>query len=82
MNLNEFGNAIKKARKEKKLSAKVLAKRSNVDPSLLSRLENGHLAELGATKLNFILNNVGLELTTRPQSRRPTLLDSVSLDDD
>ena len=79
MNLDDFGREIKKARKNKKMTSKALASLSNVDPSLLSRLENGRLPELGATKLNFILNNVGLELSIRPQSRRPTLLDKVDL---
>lgn len=75
MRLDDFGRLIKAARKEKKLKAETVARRAGVDPSLLSRLENGRLPELGATKLEAILNNVGLELSVRPYSSRPTLYD-------
>lgn len=82
MELDEVANQIRAARLQKKLSAGRLAEAAGIDPSLLSRLENHRLAEMGYAKLARLLDQVGLEFAIVPKSPLPTLLDMRRRTDD
>lgn len=82
MDLDEAADRIRKARREKRLSASEVAQNAGIDPSLLSRLENHRLPEIGFVKLSRILAQVGLQLAIVPRTPLPTLLDMADDVDD
>jgi transcriptional regulator with XRE-family HTH domain len=58
----ELGTFVALRRKELKLKQKEVALKAGVTPSLLSRLEKGHLSEFGVRKLMTLLAVLGMEL--------------------
>lgn len=75
MSLDTVADRIKATRLQQQLSASQLASDAGIDPSLLSRLENHRLAEMGYVKLSRLLEQLGLEFAIVPQSPLRTLLD-------
>ena len=75
MQLSDLGQLIRKKRKEADLSMQALADQAGVDRTLLSRLENQRLPEMGYAKLERVLAVLGLELRVQPVDRLPTLND-------
>lgn len=75
MQLSDLGQLIRNKRKEAGLSMQALADQAGVDRTLLSRLENQRLPEMGYAKLVRVLAILGLELTAQPVDRLPTLND-------
>ena len=68
-----LGNAIREARRRKKLTQSTLAKATGIGRSTLSQIENGSVTDIGIRKIIRVLDYLGLELTTRPQGAPPTL---------
>ena len=66
MNLLELGEQIKQARKERGLTQEALAKKAHISRATLSKLENGHIAQISVVTLNDILNHIGYELDITP----------------
>ncbi len=66
MNLPELGEQIKRARKERGLTQEALAQKAHISRATLSRLENGHIAQISVVTLNDILNHLGYELDIKP----------------
>jgi len=62
LNLLELGSTVKKLRKERGLTQEMLAKKANISRATLSKLENGHIAQVSIVTLNDILNHLGYEL--------------------
>ena len=62
MNLLELGSTVKRVRKERGLTQERLAKKANISRATLSKLENGHIAQVSIVTLNDILNHLGYEL--------------------
>lgn len=82
MNLDEVADRIRKVRREKRFSASEVARNAGIDPSLLSRLENHRLPEIGFVKLSRTLEQVGLQFVIVPKTPLPTLLDMADDVDD
>lgn len=62
MNLLELGSSVKKLRKEKSITQEQLATMAGISRATLSKLENGHIAQVSIVTLNDILNHLGYEL--------------------
>jgi len=62
LNLLELGSTVKRVRKERGLTQERLAKKANISRATLSKLENGHIAQVSIVTLNDILNHLGYEL--------------------
>lgn len=75
MNLQDMSEIIRTERKRRGLTAQTLAQLANVDRTLISKLENKKLPELGYAKVSRILAILGLELSVRPERGLPTLDD-------
>jgi|SRR5882757_5710534 len=75
MNLFELADAFKNARIATRLTQREVAEATGVSTLLVSKLERGALAEIGAVKLLALLRKVGLELHTRPAGQQRTLDD-------
>lgn len=72
--LSSIGEQIANKRKALGLTQPELAKRAMVGLSTLDALENGHLGELGYSKITNILAALGLELKLQEAgARRPTM---------
>jgi len=65
MNLLELGNTVKRLRKERGLTQEMLAQQANISRATLSKLENGHIAQISIVTLNDILNHLGYELDVK-----------------
>ena len=65
MNLLELGSTVKKLRKERGLTQEMLAKKVDISRATLSKLENGHIAQVSIVTLNDILNHLGYELDVK-----------------
>ncbi len=65
MNLLELGSTVKRLRKERGLTQEMLAKQANISRATLSKLENGHIAQISIVTLNDILNHLGYELDVK-----------------
>ena len=65
MNLLELGNTVKKLRKERGLTQEMLAQQADISRATLSKLENGHIAQVSIVTLNDILNHLGYELDVK-----------------
>ncbi len=68
-----LGNAIREARRQKKITQSDLSRAAGIGRSTLSQLENGLVKDIGIRKIIRVLDCLGLELTTRPQDAPPTL---------
>jgi transcriptional regulator with XRE-family HTH domain len=75
MLLSELGTALRKARKERRLTLKQVAEQAGVHFTTLSSLERGTISELGVRKLLRVAETLGLELVLRPAGQRFTLDD-------
>lgn len=75
MTLQELGPIVHEHRRRAGLSMQALADMAGVDRTLLSRLENQHLAEMGYAKLQRLLAVLGLEFSVRSAGGLPTLQD-------
>jgi transcriptional regulator with XRE-family HTH domain len=74
--LEEIGQRVASARKEKRLTQLELATRAGVSRPTIDLLENGRATEIGYSKLTRILAVLGLEFRLQPVSpQRPTLED-------
>ena len=65
MNLLELGSTVKKLRKERGLTQENLAQQADISRATLSKLENGHIAQVSIVTLNDILNHLGYELDVK-----------------
>jgi transcriptional regulator with XRE-family HTH domain len=65
LNLLELGSTVKKLRKERGLTQEMLAKNADISRATLSKLENGHIAQVSIVTLNDILNHLGYELDVK-----------------
>jgi transcriptional regulator with XRE-family HTH domain len=65
LNLLELGSTVKKLRKERGLTQEMLAKKVDISRATLSKLENGHIAQVSIVTLNDILNHLGYELDVK-----------------
>ncbi len=65
MNLLELGSTVKKLRKERGLTQEMLAQQADISRATLSKLENGHIAQVSIVTLNDILNHLGYELDVK-----------------
>ena len=68
MNLLELGSTVKKLRKERGLTQEILAQQADISRATLSKLENGHIAQISIVTLNDILNHLGYELDVKPMN--------------
>lgn len=75
MDLAELGLALRSARIERRLTQQLLADKTGVSVSLISKLEGGMLPDVGIVRILVLLQCVGLELQARPRSHRRTLDD-------
>lgn len=74
--LDQIGEQIARARRQRKLAQRELAAQAGVSRQTIDLLENGRASDLGYSKLTRILAAVGLELRLEPLARlRPTLDD-------
>ncbi len=75
MLLSDLGLFIRKERKAAGLTIQRLSELAGVDRTILSKLENERLPEMGYAKLERVLSILGFELTARPTPSLPTLND-------
>lgn len=75
MNLQDLGVFICTERKRQNLTIQRLAEQAGVDRTLLSKLENQRLPEMGFAKLERILAVLGSELMPKSSGGLPTLND-------
>lgn len=73
MDMDEIGQLIYKARKNKKLSQANLALQLGMSRATISGIENGTVPEIGIRKILSICAALGLELLAQEKSKRPTL---------
>ena len=74
LDLSSLGPQIATRRKKLRLTQSELARRASVARSTLNALENGHIGELGFSKITRILSALGMELKFKETgSLRPTL---------
>jgi len=65
LNLLELGSTVKELRKERGLTQEMLAQKADISRATLSKLENGHIAQVSIVTLNDILNHLGYELDVK-----------------
>lgn len=75
MNIQDVGVFIRTERKRQNLTIQRLAEQAGVDRTLLSKLENQRLPEMGFAKLERILSVLGSELMLMSSGGLPTLND-------
>ncbi len=77
LDLPSIGVEIARRRRELKLTQAALSRRARVSRATLDAIENGRAGEVGFSRLDRLLNAIGLELALRPRtaSTRPTLDD-------
>jgi len=75
--MDDLGQALRERRKLLGLSQLEVAKRNNISRITINRLENGRLPELGIRKIMMLCLSLGLELTLKEASPRPTLNDLI-----
>jgi transcriptional regulator with XRE-family HTH domain len=81
IDLEQIGEEISLARKQRKLAQLQVAQLAGVSLRTINLLENGRATDLGYSKLARILFAVGLELRLGPvEARRPTLDDLLKED--
>ena len=77
MYLLELGAEIKTQRKAQGLRQGELAELACLDRTTISKLEGGHMLELGFNKAERIVNALGLQLALQVPRKRPTLDDLI-----
>ncbi|TIS49873.1 MAG: helix-turn-helix domain-containing protein [Mesorhizobium sp.] len=82
IDLNDLGNEIKNARKQRKLTREKLAELSGVSRARIEALENGRVSDMGFKGVLTLMNIVGLDFRlTTFNNKRPTLEDIMEEDD-
>lgn len=71
MDFAEFGKAVTKIRKDKKISQQQLASDINISRATISSFENGHGADIGLKKVLQIVDYLGYEISLKEKSRFP-----------
>jgi transcriptional regulator with XRE-family HTH domain len=71
--LFEIGDAIRQARKQRKMSQARVAHDLGMSRTTISQIEAGTVQEVGVRKLIRILEYLGLEMRVRPAGQPPTL---------
>ena len=72
MDFQEFGLAIARLRKAKKISQKELADAIGISRATLSSFENGRGVDIGFRKVLHITDYLGYALDLKEKSRFPT----------
>lgn len=80
MALDDIAKVVVEERKRRRLSQGELAKLAAVSRATLSGIENNSLPEVGARKLERLLNTLGYSLYPRAL-RRPTLDEMTDSDE-
>ncbi len=75
MSVEALGRAVRRLRKEQRLTQAELAARVGISRATLSGIENNTVLELGIRKYEKLLNALGYTLSMQLQSGRPTLDD-------
>lgn len=75
MRLDEMSDLIRSERKNAGFTIQRLSELAGVDRTLLSRLENKRLSEIGYTKIERVLEVLGLQLVAQASTGLPTLRD-------
>lgn len=73
MDLDEMGQLICKARKNKKLTQGSLGAQLGMSRATISGIENGTVPEIGIRKILSLCAALGLELLAQEKTLRPTL---------
>lgn len=82
IDLNDLGNEIKNARKQRKLTREKLSELSGVSRARIEALENGRVSDMGFKGVLTLMNIVGLDFRlTTFNNKRPTLEDILEEDD-
>lgn len=82
IDLNDLGNEIKNARKQRKLTREKLAELSGVSRARIEAFENGRVSDMGFKGVLTLMNIVGLDFRlTTFNNKRPTLEDIMEEDD-
>jgi transcriptional regulator with XRE-family HTH domain len=68
MNILDIGETVRRLRKERGMTQQDLAQKAHISRATLSKLENGHIAQISIVTLNDILNHLGHELDIRPNN--------------
>ncbi|WP_340123717.1 helix-turn-helix transcriptional regulator [Methylobacter svalbardensis] len=71
--MDEIGQVIRKARKNKKISQENLSAQLKMSRATISGIENGTIPEIGVRKILSICAALGLELFVQEKTKRPTL---------
>jgi len=78
VDIEDVGEQLRARRKAMGMSQIEVAALNRINRVTLSRLENGKLPEIGIRKVMAICATLGLELTLKVASQRPTLQDLVN----
>ena len=78
VDIEEVGEQLRARRRALGMSQTDVAALNRINRVTLSRLENGKLPEIGIRKGMAICATLGLELTLKVASQRPTLQDLVN----
>lgn len=73
MYLEEIGQLICKARKNRKISQASLGAQLGMSRATISGIENGTVPEIGIRKILSLCAALGLELLAQEKTKRPTL---------
>lgn len=76
--IQEIGELLYRRRKTLGLSQQQVASANGMSRVTLSRFENGKLPEIGIRKVMAICATLGLELTVKDASQRPTLQELIN----
>lgn len=76
--IQEIGEELYRRRKMLGLSQQQVAGANGMSRVTLSRFENGKLPEIGIRKVMTICATLGLELTIKDASQRPTLQELIT----
>ena len=77
MTLQEIGNALRGARKQRGLTLQKVADDLGMGIATISRLERGDLNDIGLSRLLRVAEYVGLELIVRPAGFGMTLEEAM-----
>ena len=78
IDIQEIGELLSHRRKTLGLSQQQVAGANGMSRVTLSRFENGKLPEIGIKKVMAICATLGLELTIKDRSKRPTLQELIT----
>lgn len=73
MDMNEIGEVICQARKQKKLSQSQLGQMLGMSRATISGIETGKIAEVGIRKVMSVCAALGLEVSVGQRRPYPTL---------